>query len=117
MTVFAGHSYTYRADGLKTGETGFTLNANGSSDTVTLTWNYDGLDRLTSETSSDTAGVAALNYTDTDVNVPVGTNIAIGTTSAVFGDAGGGLQVELLQFIPKGSFANPRDVSQLLSGW
>ncbi|MHB1767558.1 MAG: RHS repeat domain-containing protein [Phycisphaerae bacterium] len=63
-TVLADDTYTYRADGLKTGAVKYTLNANGSSDTVTLTWNYDALDRLTSETSSDTAGVAALNYTD-----------------------------------------------------
>ena len=63
-SVVSSDSYTYRADGLKSGETEYTLNANGTSDTVTLAWNYDALDRLTSETSSDTAGVAALNYTD-----------------------------------------------------
>ncbi len=63
-TVLADDSHSYRNDGLKTGAIKYTLNADGSSDTVTLTWNYDGLDRLTSETSSDTAGVAALNYTD-----------------------------------------------------
>ena len=60
--TLAVYSYTYRADGLKIAATEYMLNANGSSDTVTLTWNYDALDRLTSESSSDTAGVAALNY-------------------------------------------------------
>ena len=63
-SVVSSDSYTYRADGLKTGATEYSLNANGTSDTVTLAWNYDGLDRLMSETSSDTAGTAALNYTD-----------------------------------------------------
>ena len=62
-TVLADDSYTFRADGLKTGAVNYTLNANGSSDTVTLTWNYDALDRLTSETSSDSDNTAR-NYTD-----------------------------------------------------
>ncbi len=62
--TLAVYSYAYRADGLKTGATEYSLNSDGSSDTVTLAWQYDGLDRLTSETSSDTASVAALNYTD-----------------------------------------------------
>ena len=62
-SVVSSDSYTYRADGLKTGATEYSLNANGTSDTITLVWNYDALDRLISETSSDTAGVAALNYT------------------------------------------------------
>ena len=63
-TVLADDVYTYRNDGLKTGATEYTLNAGGASDTVTLTWQYDGLNRVTSETSSDTASVAALNYTN-----------------------------------------------------
>ena len=59
------YSYTYRADGLKTGEVDQTLNSDGTTyDTRTLSWTYDGLDRLTQETSTDTAGVAALNYID-----------------------------------------------------
>jgi|GEM_PF-4483916 len=59
------YSYTYRADGLKTGETDQTLNSDGTTyDTRTLAWTYDGLDRLTQETSTDTAGAAALNYID-----------------------------------------------------
>ena len=62
--TLAVYTYTYRNDGLKTGAVEYTLNSDGSSDTVTLSWTYDGLDRLTSETSSDTAGVAALNYTN-----------------------------------------------------
>ena len=36
-TVLADDTYTYRADGLKTGAVKYTLNAIGSSDTVTLT--------------------------------------------------------------------------------
>jgi hypothetical protein len=57
------YSYTYRADGLKTGETDQTLNSDGTTyDTRTLAWTYDGLDRLTQETSTDTAGVDAQLY-------------------------------------------------------
>ena len=78
------------------------------------------LDQVRGLTPQQIQDVLSLQYSPTmvtDVNVPVGTNIAIGTTSAVFGDAGGGLQVELLGRIPDESFTNPRDVSQLLSGW
>ena len=58
------YSYTYRADGSKTGETDQTLNSDGTTyDTRTLTWQYDGLDRLTQETSVDSTN-SALNYTD-----------------------------------------------------
>ena len=61
----ATYSYSYRADGLKTGETDTAYNSDGTvNDTRTLSWQYDGLDRVTQETSSDTAGTAALNYTD-----------------------------------------------------
>ncbi len=63
--TLAVYSYTYRADGLKTGEVDTTYNSDGTvNDTRTLSWQYDGLDRLTNESSSDTAGVAALNYTN-----------------------------------------------------
>ena len=63
--TLAVYSYTYRSDGLKTGETDTTYNSDGTvNDTRTLSWQYDGLDRVTQETSSDTAGTAALNYTD-----------------------------------------------------
>ncbi len=61
----ATYSYSYRADGLKTGEVDTTYNSDGTvNDTRTLSWQYDGLDRVTQETSSDTAGTTALNYTD-----------------------------------------------------
>ena len=62
--TLAVYTYTYRNDGLKTGAVEYLLNSDGSSDTVTLSWNYDGLDRVTQETSTDTTGTAALNYTD-----------------------------------------------------
>ncbi len=62
--TLAVYSYAYRADGLKTGAVEYSLNADGSSDTVTLSWSYDALDRLISERSSATASTAALNYTD-----------------------------------------------------
>ena len=78
------------------------------------------LDQVRGLTPEQIQNVLSLPYvptTVTDVNVPVGTNIAFGTTSAAFGGMGGGLRVELLQQIPGGSFANARDVSQLLSGW
>jgi hypothetical protein len=44
-SLVSSYSYTYRADGLKTGAVEYSLNADGSSDTVTLSWNYDALDR------------------------------------------------------------------------
>ena len=63
--TLAVYSYTYRADGLKIAATEYMLNANGSSDTVTLTWNYDALDRLIQEVSVDAGNPGAPgNYTD-----------------------------------------------------
>ncbi len=57
--TLAVYSYTYRADGLKTGEVDTTYNSDGTiQDTRTLSWQYDALDRLMQETSSDTASVS-----------------------------------------------------------
>ena len=64
-TTLASYTYSYRADGLKTGAVEYSLNSNGSSDTVTLTWNYDALDRLVQEVSVDAGNPGAPgNYTD-----------------------------------------------------
>ncbi len=62
--TLASYTYTYRADGLKASETDITLNAGGTTyDKRTLTWTYDGPDRLTQEKSVDSTN-SALNYTE-----------------------------------------------------
>ena len=64
-TTLASYTYSYRAEGLKTGAVEYSLNSNGGSDTVTLTWNYDALDRLIQEVSVDAGNPGAPgNYTD-----------------------------------------------------
>ena len=64
-TTLASYTYSYRNDGLKTGETDVTLNTDGTTyDTRTLSWTYDGLDRLTQEKSVESAQSVDLNYTD-----------------------------------------------------
>ena len=61
--TLAVYSYTYRADGLKTGATETTLLPSGATDTAMLTWTYDALDRLMQEVSTD-SGNTARNYTN-----------------------------------------------------
>ena len=62
-TSVATYGYSYRNDGLKTGATETTLLPSGATDTATLSWQYDALDRLTQEVSTD-SGNTARNYTN-----------------------------------------------------
>ena len=77
------------------------------------------LDQVKGLTPEQFKDVPSLRYVlamVTNVEVPVGTNIAIGMTSAVFGNAGDGLQVELLNKIPSGSFVNGQNISGMFLG-
>ncbi|MHB1769074.1 MAG: RHS repeat domain-containing protein, partial [Phycisphaerae bacterium] len=77
------------------------------------------LDQVRGLTPEQIQDVLSLPYVPTmvtNVEVPVGTDIAIGMTSTVFGNAGDGLQVELLGQIPPGSFVNGQNVSGMFLG-
>jgi RHS repeat-associated protein len=61
-TVLSSYTYALENDGLRTGVTENQLETDGSTSTVTKTWTYDGLRRLTQE--AVTSSITANNYTD-----------------------------------------------------
>jgi RHS repeat-associated protein len=64
-TVLSSYVYTLENDGLRTGVTEHELEADGSTSTVTKTWSYDALQRLTQEAVTVSGAVAYSSYTDT----------------------------------------------------
>src|SRR5437870_5835355 len=63
-TLLSSYVYTLEADGLRTGVTEQQLEADSSYSTVTKTWSYDALQRLTQEAYTTTISPSTNNYTD-----------------------------------------------------
>src|SRR5438445_13030969 len=63
-TLLSSYVYTLEADGLRTRVTEQQLEADSSYSTVTKTWSYDSLQRLTPEAYSTTTSPLTNNYTD-----------------------------------------------------
>ena len=64
-TLLSRYIYTLEADGLRTGVTEQQLEVDGTYSTVTKTWTYDALQRLTKEAYTTTISPSTNNYTST----------------------------------------------------
>src|SRR5207244_5730905 len=63
-TLLSSYVYTLEADGLRTAVTEQQLEADSTYSTVTKTWSYDALQRLTQEAYTTTISPSTNNYTD-----------------------------------------------------
>jgi RHS repeat-associated protein len=80
-TVLSSYTYTLENDGIRTGVTEKELESDGTTSTVTKTWTYDNLQRLTQEAVSVSGSVNYASYTDTYTMDLVGNRVAKTHTS------------------------------------
>jgi RHS repeat-associated protein len=75
-TLLSSYIYTLQNDGLRTGLTEQQLEADNTYSTVTKSWTYDALQRMTQETYTTTISPSTNNYTDQYTFDVVGNRLA-----------------------------------------